>query len=64
LNPGKLQAKYMAALSEIAGAQMCGDAKRHTPIFRRGPAIDEKQAIRDAASALTALWRIGGPTKR
>ncbi len=54
----------MAALSRIAGAPMCGNSKRHTPIFQRGPAIGEKQAIRDAANALTALWKIREPIKR
>jgi hypothetical protein len=54
----------MAALSKIAGAPMCEDAERHTPIFQRGSVITEKQAIRDAASALTALWKIGKLTKR
>jgi hypothetical protein len=61
LNPRTLQATYVAALS---GTQMCGDAKRHTPIFQRGRVIDEKQAVQDAANALTALWKIGEPIKR
>ncbi len=64
LSPRKLQGRYMAALSRIAGAPMCGNPKRHTPIFQRGPAIGEKQAIRDAANALTALWKIREPIKR
>src|SRR5438876_8029862 len=34
LSPRKLQGRYMAALSRIAGAPMCGNAKRHTPIFQ------------------------------
>jgi len=60
----KLQGTYMAALSRIAGAPLCGDAKRHTPIFQRGPAVGERQAIRDAATALAALWKIREPIKR
>src|SRR5260370_3863757 len=64
LSPQKLQGTYMAALSRIAGAPMCEDAKRHTPIFQRGPAIGEQQAIRDAATALTALWKIRETIKR
>jgi hypothetical protein len=54
----------MAALSRIAGATLCEDAKRHTPIFQRGPAVGEQQAIRDAANALAALWKIREPIKR
>jgi hypothetical protein len=54
----------MAALYRIAGAPLCGDAKRHTPIFQRGPAVGEQQAIRDAANALAALWKIREPIKR
>src|SRR5260370_40545496 len=65
LSPRELQGTYMAALSRIAGcAPKCEDAKRHTPIFQRGPAIGEQQAIRDAANALTALWKIREPIKR
>ena len=54
----------MDALSKIAGAPTSETAKKHAPIFRREPAIAEKQAIQDAANALTALWKIGEPTKR
>ncbi len=54
----------MAALSRIAGAPTCETFQRHTPIFRREPAIAEQQAIQDAANALTALWKIGRPIKR
>jgi hypothetical protein len=64
LSPRELQGRYTAALSKIAGAPMCETAERHTPIFQRGSAITEKQAIRDAANALTALWKIGKLTKR
>jgi hypothetical protein len=38
--------------------------QEHAPLFRREPAIAEKQAIQDAANALTALWKIREPTKR
>jgi hypothetical protein len=58
-----LEGKYKAALSRI-GAQTSGNAKRHTPIFQREPAISEKQAIQDAANALAAIWKIGEPSKR
>jgi hypothetical protein len=64
LSPRELEGKYKAALSRIAGAQTSGNAKRHTPIFQREPAISEKQAIQDAANALAAIWKIGEPSKR
>jgi hypothetical protein len=64
LSPQKLQGTYMAALSRIADAPLCEDAKRHTPIFQRGSAVGEQQAIRDAANALAALWKIRKPIKR
>lgn len=64
LSPQKLQGTYLAALSRIAGATLCEDAKRHTPIFQRRPAVGERQAIRDAADALAALWKIREPIKR
>ena len=64
LSAQKLQGTYLAALSRIAGATLCEDAKRHTPIFQRGPAVGEQQAIRDAANALAALWKIREPIKR
>jgi hypothetical protein len=64
LSAQKLQSRYMAALSRISGTPVCGEAKRHTPIFQRGPAAGKKQAIRDAANALSALWKIGSPVKR
>ena len=51
----------MAALSRIAGEPV---SERHTPIYQREPAIAEKQAIKDAANALTALWKIGEQSKR
>jgi hypothetical protein len=43
---------------------MCGEAKRHTPIFQREPAAGKKQAIRDAANALSTLWKLATPVKR
>jgi hypothetical protein len=58
LSPTKLQGKYTAALSRIGGAPISEDAKRHTPIFQRGAAPNEKEAVRDAANALSALWKV------
>ncbi|HEU0049179.1 MAG TPA: hypothetical protein VFQ43_16425 [Nitrososphaera sp.] len=60
MSPQKLQSRYMAALSRISGTPISADAKRHTPIIQRG-AAGKKQAIRDAANALSALWKIDRP---
>jgi len=62
LSPRDLQGKYTAALSRIAGAADSGASDRHQPIYRREPAPTEKQAIQEAAEALSALWKLG--TKR
>jgi hypothetical protein len=61
MSSDKLQGQYLAALSRIGGARGSGNMKRHTPIFQRAAAPNEKQALRDAANALSALWKI--PTK-
>jgi hypothetical protein len=58
MSPQKLQGQYLAALSRINGTQTSGNLKRHTPIFQRETAPSEKQALRDAANALSALWKI------
>jgi hypothetical protein len=57
-----LQGKYTAALSKIAGGANPGASDRQQPIYRREPAPTEQQAIKDAADALSALWKLG--TKR
>jgi len=58
LSPTKLQGKYIAALSKIGGTPMSEEAKRHTPIFQRGVAVTEKEAVREAANALSELWKV------
>jgi hypothetical protein len=63
LSPRELQGQYQAALSKIA-AEATGTSERHSPIYQRQPVISEKQAIKDAATALTALWKIGPNSKR
>lgn len=59
----KLQGQYIAALSRIGGRSSSA-SKRQIPIFQRGPEADEKQALHDAARALSALWKINQSTKR
>jgi len=58
LSPQDLQARYAAALSRIGGAPTKDTAKKHTPIFKRQPAITETQSIQDAANALAAIWKV------
>jgi len=64
LSPQDLQGRYTAALSRIAGTPISETAKKHTPIFQRDPVVTEKQAIQDAADALSHLWKIREIGKR
>ena len=52
----KLEGVFVAALAKIDPAKSLGDARKHTPIFQRNALDTKKQAIRDAANALGALW--------
>jgi hypothetical protein len=54
----------MAALSKIGGRQSSTKDKSHVPIFQRDAALNEKQALRDAANALSALWKISKSSER
>jgi hypothetical protein len=56
LSPHDPQARYQAALSRI-DPEHTSDAKRHTPIFQRNPAATQRQAVKDAATALRLLWK-------
>lgn len=60
----ELQGQFTAALSRIGGTDASAAVKRHTPIFQRPAAQNEKQALRDAANALSALWKINQSGKR
>ena len=60
----QLQGRYIAASSRIGGKLISQNIKRHTPIFQRGTGASEKQALRDAANALSALWKIAESSKR
>ena len=59
MSPRDLQGKYTAALSRIAGGDAPGASDRQQPIYRREPAPAKKQAIKDAADALSELWKLG-----
>jgi len=58
LSPQELQVKYTLALGRIGGETAPACADRHRPIFRRNAKMAEQQAIQEAGSALTALWKI------
>lgn len=64
LSPHNLQAVYYAALSGVGGLRRPNNLKRYTPIFQRDSAGSRKQAVKDAASALSALWKVGESSKR
>lgn len=51
-----MQGNYVAALAKI-GALPAAKAVRIKPIFQRDALASQKQAIADAATALSALWR-------
>jgi hypothetical protein len=58
LSPQDLQARYAAALSRIGGGTTKESAKKHTPIFKRQPAMTQTESIQDAANALAAIWKV------
>ena len=58
LSPRELQGKYRVALGRIGGEGSSTAVDRHKPIYQRNVKTDEKQAIADAANALSALWKL------
>jgi hypothetical protein len=58
LSPLELQGKYTVALGKIGGETGSDNANRHKPIYERNSQWAERQAIAEAANALTALWKI------
>ena len=64
LSPYNLQEAYTTALSRIGGLRRTGNPKRHIPIFQRDSSGTRKQAAKDAASALSALWKVAESSKR
>lgn len=57
LSPRDSQVRYVTALAKIGATHVSGDPKRHTPIFQRDAAATQRQAVKDAASALRMLWK-------
>jgi hypothetical protein len=51
-----LQLSYVAAMGKIGALQNSSNAKQHTPIVQRNGGVTQEQAVKDAATALRALW--------
>ena len=64
IEPLQLAGGIQYGLSRIGGLRRNGNPKRHTPIFQRDAAGSRKQAGKDAASALSALWKVAESSKR
>ena len=58
MSPLELQGKYTVALERIVGETGSDGANQHRPIYERNSQQTERQAIAEAATALTALWKI------
>ncbi len=57
LSPLELQGKYTVALGRIGG-ETGSEVANQRPIYERNSQGAERQAIAEAANALTALWKI------
>ena len=58
MSPRELQGKFTVALGRIGGEGSSSGADRHKPIYQRNSKMDDKQAIAEAADALSALWKV------
>jgi len=58
LSPRELQGKYIVALGKIGGETGSDDGGRRKPIYERNSHQTERQAIAEAANALSALWKV------
>ncbi len=52
-----LEGTYIAALARISALPVPNNARKYTPIFHRDELAAKKQAMKDAANALGALWK-------
>lgn len=57
MSSDELRGTYVAALARIGDAPVPEEARKYTPIFQRDATTTHAQAVKDAASALGALWR-------
>jgi hypothetical protein len=58
LSPRELQGEYMVALGRIGGETGSDGAGRRKPIYERNSQQSQRQAIAEAANALSALWKV------
>ena len=58
MSPLELQRKYTVALGRIGGETSSDGADQHKPLYERNSQVSERQAIAEAANALTALWKV------
>ena len=58
LSPLELQGKYMVALGRIGAETGSERTDRRKPIYERNSLQAERQAIEEAANALSALWKV------
>jgi len=58
LSPLELQGKYTVALGKIGGETGTDATDRRKPIYERNSLWAERQAIAEAANALSALWKV------
>jgi len=59
----ELQGKYTVALKRIGGETGSEAANRRKPIYQRSSQNSERQAIEEAANALSVLWKVRGANK-
>lgn len=57
MGPRDHQGVYTAALRRVSVTRTATDEKKYKPIFQRDKAYTEDQALKEAAMALSALWR-------
>ena len=63
MSPRELQGKFIVALGRIGGETGSDGTGRRKPIYQRNSQQSERQAIADAANALSALWKVRGSHK-
>ncbi len=63
LSPRAREGKHTIASGRIGGETASDPANRHKPIYKRHSQSIGRQALEEAAEALSALWKIRRPHK-
>jgi len=63
LSPKELEGKHTVASGRIGGKTDSDTANRQKPIYKRNSQSAGRQALEEAAEALSALWKIRRPNK-